>query len=90
MLTKHTINYQNVEKSHNIKQDINVYLQRLERILSRIIDGCEDGFNGCSICESDYSVQFLDIAVCILYEDGIIDAEIHRQIMEKLYDGHRG
>ena len=87
----------NVENSHNIKQDMSVYFSRLKKTLPRIIKGCKpmyDGaggkFDNCSICQSDYSVQFLDIAVCILYEDGIINKETKDNIMSKLYDGHRG
>jgi len=95
--TTHTIIVENVEKSHNIKQDIGIYFERLNKILPRIISGCsgsvyepERKFNNCHTCQSDYSVQFLDIAVCILYEDGIINKETKQDIMGKLYDGHRG
>lgn len=79
----------NVKKSFNIKQDINIYMSRLKTILSKIIKGCGE-FDKCPICQCDYSVQFLDIAICILYEDGIIDKETKENIMCKLYDGHRG
>lgn len=96
-----TVNYViptvSVEKSHNIKQGMGIYFDRLNKILPRIIKGCNpmyDGFGGkfdkCLICQSDYSVQFLDIAICILYEDGFIDKETKDYIMSKLYDGHRG
>lgn len=86
---KYTIPVKNVEKSFNIKQGIDVYFSRLNKILPRIINGCDD-FNNCPICQCDYSVQFLDIAVCILYEDGLISKRIKSNIMSKLYDGHRG
>ena len=87
----------NVRKSFNIKQDMNIYFDRLNKILPRIIKGCKPTYDGnggkfgeCSICQADYSVQFLDIAVCILYEDGLISKETKDNIIFKLYDGHRG
>ena len=96
-ITNNIIPTVNVENSHNIKQDMGIYFARLNKILYRIINGCKpmyDGtggeFDNCSICQSDYSVQFLDIAICILYEDGIINKETKDYIMSKLYDGHRG
>lgn len=87
--TTYTVPTKNVKKSFNIKQDMSIYLSRLNRILPRIINGC-DNFNNCPICQCDYSVQFLDIAVCILYEDGLIGKQTKNNIMSKLYDGHRG
>ena len=88
--TAYVLQYEEVNKSDNIKQDFNKYVQRLITILPKIVSGCQDGFNNCSICQADYSVQFLDIAICILYEDSIIDRKTYNDIMQKLYDGHRG
>ncbi len=91
------VEVKDVLKSPNIKQGISVYLERLNKILPKIVNGCtvfydgsNPGFRDCDICQADYSVQFLDIAICILYEDGIIDKETKENIMGKLYDGHRG
>jgi len=90
MTTTHTVITEDIEKSFNIKQDMNVYFKRLNKILPRIVNGCNTPFNECCICQNDYSVQFLDIAVCILYEDGLISKKTKENIMCKLYDGHRG
>ena len=87
--TMYTVSTKNVKKSHNIKQDMGIYFERLNKILPKIIKGCGE-FSRCPICKCDYSVQFLDIAVCMLYEDGIIDKETKEIIFSKLYDGHRG
>lgn len=96
-ITLAKIEYKDVINSHNIKQGIDIYISRLNKILPRIVNGCtgnkyepERNFNNCSTCQSDYSVQFLDIAICILFEDGIIDKQTKDNIMSKLYDGHRG
>ncbi len=86
---EYVVPVKNVKKSFNIKQGMSIYFDRLNKILLRIINGCDD-FNRCPICKCDYSVQFLDIAVCILYKDGLIDKETKQEIMSKLYDGHRG
>lgn len=92
--TEYIIPIKNVKKSFNIKQDIGVYFARLNKILPRIINGCmgngRNDFDQCPICQSDYSVQFLDIAICILYEDGIINKKTKDSIMSKLYNVHRG
>ena len=76
--------------SHNIKQSMEVYINRMEKILSEIINGCGIPFKKCMICQSDYSVQFHDVSLTMLREDGIITRKIEEEIKAKLYDGHRG
>ena len=81
-------------QSQNIKQGEKVYQQRLNRIKEQIKRGCiENGkndFNNCCICQSDHSVQFHDISLTMMREDGIIDKGTENKIKAKLYDGHRG
>ena len=85
-----------IKQSFNIKQGQSIYLKRLDKILAKIKDGCIDretgknDFKNCPICQADYSVQWADVAITMLHEDGLIDKKTANNILSKLYDGHRG
>jgi len=83
-------------KGHKVKQPQNVsvnnedFLKRLVKECKKVRQGCQDGFTNCCICESDYSVQWADVALTLLCEDKIISETLKSELLCKLYDGHRG
>ena len=76
--------------SHNIPINNEDFQAKLSKELVAVRRGCCDGFNNCRICNSDYAIQWADVAITLLHQHKIITKTNRNRILAKLYSGHRG
>jgi len=79
-----------MNQSPNIPVNNEQFMILLATELAKVRNGCPDGFTGCCICESDYSIQWADVAITTLYKHKIVSKRTKDNVFSKLYDGHRG